>query len=112
MSEYVVKLWGSDPAEGNDDCWTSTEGDGLERLTAFECFDCPKEFGEQRGWKGWGFCLSRAKFIEIVGPDTRELRPNPHYRRRPVTDDGSESEARWEAAMLHGVEGYNDAMGC
>ncbi len=125
---FSVNLWGSDPAEENDDCWMGIDFDSLETArrvfadpsvldTERSVFD-PLNLGLYRGFlKEMG---SRSTiFIELCRNtrhnndtdcetlESRRLRPDQPKRR----DDSWRREVAREEGMLHGVSAYNEVMG-
>ena len=100
---FAVNQWCSHPDAGNDDCQTGEDFETLELAT--DAYD--KLVAE--------YFIA---FIELTGPDgLRRVRANSAFnakrvaRERAADDDEWRHEQAMEAGMLHGVEGYNEAMG-
>ncbi|MHC4296448.1 MAG: hypothetical protein ACYS7Y_04035 [Planctomycetota bacterium] len=91
-----VNYWGSHPDECNDDCWSGEDFDNLD--DALAAYNKPVLHA---------YCQRSTAFIEITGPEIREVRPNPNYRPQPVDDDWRR-EAQMQSAMAHGCDGWND----
>ena len=90
--EFSVLFWGSHPDEGNDDCYYGEDFETLsEALLAFHR-DAPEEIA----------------YVELDGPEIHLHHQSPKHK--PAKDDQSDwrHEMRMEAAMLHGVAGWND----
>lgn len=99
---FAVNLWCSHPDEDNDDCQS---GDDFNTLAEAE--------------KAYEASVSdRAAFVELKGPGVRRVRANPDYDAKAVARERAQDDADWrheqamEAGMLHGVEAYNEVMGC
>ena len=93
MKEFTLLSWGSHPDAGNDDCWYGEEFETRgEALAAFHA--SIKDSG--------------VAYIELDGPEVHMERANPEHK--PTKDDQSDwrHEMRMEAAMLHGIAGWND----
>lgn len=109
-----VDLWGSNPDEGNDDCFTGEEFPTLEQ--ARERFSVllasPSEFPSHQP-------AYQVAFIVLSNADGSvwESKANPAYdaARNAAEDAAFERECRSEratqAGMEFGCDGYNDAMG-
>jgi hypothetical protein len=98
---YSVNLWGSDPAAGNDDCWTGKDFATLaEAQTAFD--DPASAFPHTFD--------SDTHTIELDGPDAHRTRTNPGFRPEH-SDDDWRTERAMQAGMAFGCQGYNDEMG-
>ena len=94
---YSVNLWGSDPNEENDDCWTGVEFEGRYEALAF--YHSPVVVALREGWKGILSSWNSTAFIEIDGPDIYECRQvGPVVRLE--RDTLWENEARMQAAMM------------
>lgn len=95
--EYSVCFFGSHPDLENDDCWTGADFD--TKAEALDFYNNPKI--------DWANEVCSA-YIEIDGPDIHEVRKNPDFI--PEVIDGSDwkSEIRMQAAMGHGIQGWND----
>ncbi len=105
MKNYTVCLYGSHPADENDDCHTGERYATLDEARAV--FENP-----------WGTFnaasnCSCTMYFELDGPGVNELRKNPDYKPRSRRDDDSDwkSEQAMQAGMAYGMDGYNDAMG-
>lgn len=100
---FHVELWGSDPDDGNDDCWIGDEF--ADPIAAREFYGNP--------WtnKAFARCKPSAAFIVIRGNGVYEKRENPDYDPRPVDDDDWHREHARQCGMLGGVDAYNDARG-
>jgi hypothetical protein len=93
---FAVNEWGSHPDEGNDDCWTGQDFATFEEARA--------RFDELREKLADGA-------VELVGPGVHEVYDTG--RRDKPEDSGSwQREMAMEAGMLHGVDAYNEMMGC
>ena len=101
---YQVNLWGSHPDAGNDDCWT---GANFENASSAErtYLDPWRVFDK-------AFNCAETAYVELVGPDSQHVRRNPDYV--PDNDNLADwrHEAAIEAGMLHGIDAFNDALGC
>jgi len=103
---YSVDAWGSNPDEGNDDCWTGVDFDNLEEAQAFY----EKAEGELDG--AWFQLVENT-----LDADGRTLveelakRPNPDYKPEPDDDDDWRREIAMQAGMAGGCEAYNEVMG-
>ena len=103
---YEVNIWGSDPNEGNDDCWSGQ--DYTLQSKAVEAFTNPDEVFTWIGHKNWHY----VELCRCVGEDSWEevgLRKNPNY---VPEDDVEDNEWAMLQGMAFGVEAYNEAMGC
>jgi len=98
---YSVNLWGSDPAEDNDDCWTGL--DFATREEAERAYADPAAHFLASSW-------TCTVFVELDGPDVHEERRVRPDRRRPSDADWIREHAT-QAGMALGCDGYNDAMG-
>jgi hypothetical protein len=115
---YSVNLWGSHPDAGNDDCWT-----GIDDIATYEealaiAKDPTSGFTRPGSWA----------YVQILGPDEDDLtsdvqvellvEPNPKAPKRRSDREDRDDMQDWrreqamEAGMLHGIDAYNDAMGC
>jgi hypothetical protein len=103
-TEYTVDLWGSDPSEDNDDCWTGENFSTLEEAQA--CYHNPAETFSIED-------LRHTAVLVLDGPDVHSERPCELYRPRKRRDEDAEwrHEIAMEAGMLHGCEAYNETMG-
>lgn len=108
---YSVLLWGSHPDEDNDDCWTGDDFDALDEAKAaadgwVDHFETPELIARV----GAGYYTNSTAFVELVGPDVREVRHvgNP---KRETDDSDWRHEMAMEAGMLHGVGAFNEVMG-
>jgi hypothetical protein len=100
---YAINLWGSDPAEGNDDCWTGADFDTWAEASR-TYFDLNRTFRQGD--------ITGAAFIEFDGPDFYHVMPNPHYQPSNTEDDNYWlHEQAMHAGMGLGVKAYNDAKG-
>jgi len=109
---YSVNLWGSNPDDGNDDCWCGENYPTL--LDALVAYQNPEATFSDETSYAW---ITANAWIEIDGPDIHEHRELPAFD--PVV---AEKEARRDArawqreqamqlGMGLGVDAYNDAMG-
>lgn len=106
---FSVDLWGSDPEEGNDDCWMGTEFASLAEAQA--AYQDPAAISAD---------LADSQYIvlseNVVRADgVREMailakRVNPSFKRRRANRDWDQ-EIATQAGMAGGVEAYNDALG-
>jgi len=101
---YSVNLWGSDPNEENDDCWTGQDFNTLSEAEAF--YDNP--FADAAFAQHFQRCSA---FIELDGPNVHKQRPNPGFKPSPVNDDDWNREIAMQAGMMGGCDAYNDACG-
>jgi len=114
---FSVNLWGSHPEDENDDCWTGVDFDTLAAAKAW--LDAPV-------FPAWSPSHTVA-YMQLVRDSDEsgagyveeiEVRRNPAYdtpaakRTRRQDDSLDRSEAQWQAAMSHGVQGWNDWEGC
>ena len=96
---YSVELFGSDPAEENDDCWTGQDFPTLEEAEAF--YNQP--FSDPKYAQFYKNCTA---FITLIGPEVNKKRKNPDFKpRKPEID----SEFARQAGMMGGIDAYNDA---
>jgi hypothetical protein len=93
---YSVDYWGSDPDEGNDDCWTGYDFATLDEARA--------KFAAEPD----AYHCSDTAVIVLDGPDVHEKRKNPGFRPSKRDDSEWRSEAVMQAGMLGGCEAYND----
>jgi hypothetical protein len=95
---FSVNYWGSKPGT-NDDCITGTDYPTLSEAEA--AFNAPVDtrWAKSTAW------------VELDGPEVHKERQNPAYRPTKDTDDDWRREMRMEAAMLHGIQGWNDFEG-
>lgn len=103
---FSVSLWGSDPALENDDCWTGDEFDTLAEAEAY--FADPFANATPRFVQYHRSCT---EFIELDGPGVHRLRRNEGFRPSSGRQDDWAQESRMQAAMAHGVQGWNDYEG-
>jgi len=105
MSNYSVNLWGSNPMDDNDDCWTGLDFSTEEE--ALKCFYNLEDYFNE-------FDLEGTRYVECVsnvqGEDLNEVREVEGYATTADSDDW-EREMAMEAAMGFGVDGYNDFYG-
>ena len=95
MKEFSVSFWGSHPDAGNDDCFYGEDFDTRsEALAAFH--DRVDDTG--------------IAHIMLDGPEIHLERESENHSQRKA-DDMSDwrHEMRMEAAMLHGVDGWNNS---
>lgn len=93
---FSVNFWGSDPAAGNDDCYSGNEYASFEE--AMVAYNEPVKDRD-------------VAFVEIEGPNTYAKRHNPSFRPSEEDDDGWRLEMAREAGMAFGCDAYNEAMG-
>jgi hypothetical protein len=103
---FSVNIWGSKPGT-NDDCWTGR--DFADGAAAFAAYNNPatisayvKRLTENSAAELW---------IEIVGPGV-EAERQLHAGRKAHADISWRREIATEAGMAHGLDAYNDMMGC
>lgn len=94
---FAVNIWGSHPAEANDDCWSGDDFATIGEARAAFAAECK---------------AAMVGCVEIVGPGVEEIFDTGR-RENPPEDSGSWLRERaMEAGMLHGVHAYNEVMGC
>ena len=99
---YSVNFWGSKPGT-DDDCWYGQDFDTLEEAEAL--YNAPVADEPCCSAK----CVA---YVELDGPNVHKERPNPTFKPdRDTSDREWRRERQMEAAMLHGVQGYNDYEG-
>lgn len=100
---FSVDEWGSHPDENNDDCWTGEEFPTLEEARA--AYDTLTK-GELD--KHTAFVILSGEGVVIA------IFKNPKFK--PSQKDGVDElwrqESQNQAAMEHGVQGWNDYEGC
>lgn len=135
---YSIDIWGSDPDEDNDDCWTGVDFDTLE--SAQEVFEAMKRgdwaYGGHfrrcnadapgtaiitltRKWVDETACICSKRPVyrsccDHIVVEHIEKAPNPLYKpsRNDDADDEWRREMRMQAGMGFGIQGYNDYEGC
>ena len=110
---FSVDLWGSDPEEGNDDCWMGTEFATLKEAQA--AYQDPAAISSV-----FARNLADSRYIvlseNVVRADgVREMtilakRVDPSFKRCRADRDWDQ-EIATQAGMVGGVEAYNDALG-
>lgn len=114
---FSVNLWGSKPGE-RDDCYTGDDFDTLAE--AMEVYNNPfSHFNGPGGTDGAVYYQGERKedtvWVELDGftdPDGNNL--TRCVNQGHDTDRGRrewQHEQAMEAGMLHGTDGYNEAMG-
>lgn len=110
---FSVDLWGSDPEEGNDDCWMGTEFATMEEAHA--AYQDPAAISP-----AFARNLADSEYIvlsenSVRADGVREMailakRINPSFKRRRADCDWA-AEIATQAGMAGGANAYNDAMG-
>jgi hypothetical protein len=124
-SPFSINLWGSHPDDDNDDCWTGIDFETLDAAKAW--LDAPVFGPPEVGRVAVFFSSNYGQLVRNCDePDGTgldfveeiEVRKNPLYdekaarRRRAAEDAADRREAQMQAAMGHGVQGWNDYEGC
>ena len=100
---YWLNEWGSNPNEGNDDCWTGTDFATIEQTR--EALKARLKSGD----------LDISHF-EITGPGEHGIYKNPSYDEARAKRLAAEDDANWrneqamQAGMAGGCAAYNEAM--
>lgn len=99
---FCVRLWGSHPDAGNDDCHSDSDHDSLEE--AERVFEAPSHY--------------YVHFLELTGPEgLRRVRENPSHDPKRRAREAARDDADWrreqamQAGMGLGIDAYNDEMG-
>lgn len=114
-AEWCVELWGSDPEEMNDDCWTVIGFDSREAAEIFYKNPTADKFpsyspAHSTAWIALAFSNQDHSIHDLIG-----AKENPFYdakraeRERERDDDEWRSERRMQAGMGGGCDWYNDA---
>ena len=97
---FCLEGWGSNPDEGNDDCYYGAYYATID---------------EARAALDAGYTDSSVQFFVLDGPALYEMRENPYYKPRAERDldDGGDwrREAQMQAAMEFGCDGWNEFEG-
>lgn len=112
---FCVELWGSDPEEMNDDCWTSIDFATREEAEAFYAAPTADKFSayasaHTTAWLALAFAAPDHSTWELIS-----AKPNPLYdakrakREEEESDAAERSERRMQAGMGGGCDWYNDA---
>ncbi len=97
MSPYHVDYWGSDPDEGNDDCWTGYDFSSLEEARAKFAADPD------------AYHYNCTAVIVLDGPEIHEERKHLGFRPSKNNDDAEwRSESVTQAGMMGGCDSAND----
>ncbi len=97
MADFTVSHWGSDPEEGNDDCWTAEDFDNYEdAMAAFKADPTDPSVA-----------YIMLDMGDMYGALTRKA---PNYQPQSDEDFDREwrEEIRREEGMLNGIDSYND----
>lgn len=113
MSLYEVDLWGSDPDQGNDDCFSSLSFKTKEE--ALECFNNPAKFFPPNIMFGavfvaydWDESFDKRRVLsEAEEVDYRFQMA----QQEAAYDRACQQEIAMQAGMGGGCSCYNDAMG-
>lgn len=98
---YEVTHWGSDPAEGNDDCYEGWEFSSLDE--AMEKLQAEARY--------------HVAYVQLVGPNEQYIRKNDKFDAERRAADARRDQEEWrreiamQAGMGLGCDAYNDEMG-
>lgn len=108
-AKYSVDYWGSHPEEGHDDCYCGADFDTLE--------EAEEEYAKDPNDSSVAY-VEMCEYVGEAEDDVREVvsikvRQNPNYKpEQDNNDDDWRNEIAMEAGMLHGVDAWNEVMGC
>lgn len=104
-TNFSVNLWGSNPMNDNDDCWTGLDFKTEEE--ALKCYNNVEDHFED-------YDLEGTRYVEVVSNTTKsDLRDVREVSGYTTTSDAPdwEREMAMEAGMMGGLDSYNDYYG-
>lgn len=99
---YSVTLWGSDPRDENDDCWSGRDFESWD--DALACYgDIEANFEN--------FELADTRFVMLEGGNLEEPYIKEVKGYASPSDDDWSNEMAMQAGMGMGISAYNDWRG-